>query len=957
MADQERSIFMQTRCLQRLSRGGNFRGQSAAWLLLGMTLFLSGIMLLLKLQINVARQLERSLTPVVVLPVDDKEPAAVRPAALPLVPDDEFIGRNGLPAFLWRGKEHHNPGSIARIARDTNETETVRQTAILWLQEHLERVTVGSVEADLLRYDYDYPFDYELIPAGFASSWAQAEWTRTAARMFADDPGEESRLRYLRAACGFLIPQNKGGFMTRREDGIWFEELGNYHILNAQLDGLEVLFTAADELTSPVLREAADEGVQALIHRLPQYDTGNWSRYDLGWNRYEVMFTLTADSKLPSAHVVLHDVTAVTPRPDGTRSVSLGPCKANAWTGSCHLVRNAFSEITLQDGSKGLPVSHPRFFPLPEDDGYGLTGRLVFAMTFPDPDTQDPLDAPEPQISLDFTDLAAGNLALEVRDRSYPLEYSFKPVASLITTGDGKRKQVELTLPRTIFDRGIAERYQWKHVRGLEWLASRTKHPDLAKWARVFHSYLQTGRPHDRAVVPRGRWMKILPSSLRQRSGKDGRSKIRPSQTGGSQFVLQPGDSLDMYFNYYVRLGGFGFSALPESFTMEIRLDGHLHFSGQFPAGRDVWYSFPNPVMLRNLTITIFAEKTVQIRGLRAIGDSDFVVIQKLRTQLGGGPGLHSLQQILQLGKNFKERFQLGVCPSSDPAEMIEAGVMQCGERQFLFCRMLEEMFIPARAVDLHNYPQTGEGHCAMEFWWQGKWRYYDPSYTFHVQPEGMEGPVSFAELRQHPEWADLHGRWQLGEPWPPGNRPGYVDGHEYMNAATFTAAGIFRQAEPAGPTEAFQPLLFTVDIPADGWRLGDVSSPADYSSHLDCCNGQGRSGIPAGLNRLGRVDKAWEIAMRFPPVSKSIQKWRVRLTAATASGANLFLRVEPSTGGTVIPSRQSIPFVGIRPREQGAMEFVFTSPHGEATLKFSLESSVYPADLTVDAWEVIPLE
>jgi hypothetical protein len=135
-------------------------------------------------------------------------------------------------------------------------------------------------------WPYTFPGGYRgtVIPAPWVSAVAQGFGAQTLIKA-ALATGEERYWRAARSALHALqAPVEMGGVRVAVGSGAFFEEVPGpkpTHILNGHLTVLLAAHTYLAEREDPLIADLWRQGVLALEHVLPCYDTGYWSRYDL----------------------------------------------------------------------------------------------------------------------------------------------------------------------------------------------------------------------------------------------------------------------------------------------------------------------------------------------------------------------------------------------------------------------------------------------------------------------------------------------------------------------------------------------------------------------------------------------------------------------------------------------------------------------------------------------------
>lgn len=884
---------------------------------------------------------------------DASSGASGEPAPLPSLPEAARTDECGLPCFLHEGRILYNPAYLAQAAADPGLPEAVREAAWNACLERLSPVRAGTREADLLMYDYRYPYHGRVIDPPFPSAYAQAAWVRACLFRLrtAKDPDAPDRLN--RAANGFLIGRRDGGFFAPVAG--WFEELPDARILNGHLDATLALFDAAASTGDGEHLRAALRAAEAARGRLADFDAGDWSRYDLDANPRERLFAWDWEGE-PGAAPLLERLEATwgwgTPR-------ALDLAGAEAWDGPVRLAGTwplPTGAPSAMAGRAIPPLRHARPDP---SDLYGIAHRALAALSF----AEDPREtmpeawarpgAPRPAIRARFRERGRGRVVLRVRDDSLPERYAFRPFATVECAGGGLTRAVELPLSPRDLAHPVGLKYHRLHIELLRSLAERpelvgTPAPEaFAACADRFAAYLARGRARDaRPKAPRIRCARTREVALAHDPGAAPDPGNEPARLVDGEentvLILRP-DGLDRTFEvafaHPVALHGVGVDFYAEPFVPGALALGAgtvetFVFASERPAS--FWANLdPAPTLARaTFRFTGPSERgPVIVRELRFLIDPDRPALEALAVTLpplpaGGGA---SWGEILELESRLRARFPLGFPRGSGVRDIVASGVAQCADRVALLGGLLDLAGIEWRPINFHNAPTMGEGHSAMEIWQAGAWRYLDPSFGWFAP--GPDGPRPFAELAAHPELS------VAGTP-----APGSPD-MKGLNAPEF-----FRRADPAGPAGPLSPMAFPVEVGSAGVELGAFGPAADGDSCRDL-DSMFAPGLPAGLAYVGQSLEHRSVEFRFgalPPAT-----WEVTLVPAYVTDDKFELKLSSEGGALDGPPawRPSAP--GFRTDEVQVCRVRFVQEREGAKLVVGFAPGRYPSYMELDAIRV----
>lgn len=874
---------------------------------------------------------------------------------LPALPEMGRTDEAGLPCFDYGGRTLHNPAYLALAAADPALPARTREAARAACEARLAR----RGDADLLLYDYPYPYHDRVVPPPFPSAFAQAAWVRACLARAARDPEPAAREALRRAARGFLATKADGGFRDPA-DG-WLEEIPGARILNGHLDGALALFEAAAALADPALREAAHDAARAADRALPEYDTGDWSRYDLDRPPAELLLELRArrapgDAPLALARVELHH---------GEAATAFDPTAADAWHGASRLAGGWAGTVEVA-GRAARAIADPRFAEPDPADLYDLAHRTLLALAVPPAERGAPL-----RLRFHLAGGGAEDLAVLARNMQFPEIYRFDPVVAATEAG-GAVATVELggaPAHGNLLARPSGEKYHRRHIELLEALARRPELAATAEGGRFraaaarFRAYPEIASPRDEPpAAPRLRFARPEELAAADLSGGAWPDPAHaPANlvdgSGDTVLLLRP-DELDRTFE--IRLArpagirGVGVDLYAPDFAPErialLAGGAECFFFLKHKPARLFANLDPPPLTDRvELRFSGAAPRgPVIVRQVRLLLDPDLPDLIALDATLPAFASVPpSWDDLLALDAALAARFPLGRPAGGTPREIIAAGVAQCADRVALLGATLSLRGVPSRPVNLYNAPERGDGHTAMEIRHRGKWRYLDPSFGWSVP--GPDGPRSFAEIRANPALAAAGvAPLRATDPPPAANDPSVRP----VPRGVLTSPEFFRAAGPAGPAGPLRPMAFPVAIPADGVAFGAFAARADDRSSRDL-DSMFTPGMPSGLAYTGRSLEERSLEFRFPDAAPAT--WEILLVPAYASDARLELLLDADGGFLDAPPRWRPPFHGFRTDETAVLRGIFRQERPGARLAVRARPAGFPSYLEWDALRILP--
>ena len=202
----------------------------------------------------------------------------------------------GVPLLDYRGSigRQYNPIAIAQyglgnhsLYSRTGSDEAYRKFLLSadWLTDHLEPNFRGVPV-----WNHNFDFEYrDVLVAPWYSGLAQGQGISLLVRANRETSDEKYLEAAHRAFAAFLCSLDEGGVTWEWPDGgIWFEEYIVHpptHILNGFIWALWGVYDYMLATGDPQARTLFRRGVDTLVRRLPQYEWGHWSLYDLPGTR------------------------------------------------------------------------------------------------------------------------------------------------------------------------------------------------------------------------------------------------------------------------------------------------------------------------------------------------------------------------------------------------------------------------------------------------------------------------------------------------------------------------------------------------------------------------------------------------------------------------------------------------------------------------------------------------
>lgn len=167
---------------------------------------------------------------------------------------------------------------------------------------------------------------------------------------------------------------------------------------------------------------------------------------------------------------------------------------------------------------------------------------------------------------------------------------------------------------------------------------------------------------------------------------------------------------------------------------------------------------------------------------------------------IGGTDVVTAHHMLVRFMDSFKD-FRFGIPSGPSPETVLREKLGICGHFTNTLVALAATRGIAGRLVNLHNSP-PGDGHTVAEFFFDGRWHLYDPTYAAYYSAEESDSDgervLSFEEIRA---------RYRSGKPvfaTVGSPRPG---------SDIFTASRTFLDADPAGVIGPDRPMMFPLSL------------------------------------------------------------------------------------------------------------------------------------------------
>jgi len=205
----------------------------------------------------------------------------------------------GIPLLDYRGAIglQYNPIAVAQwgLANYNRFCETASESRLQkalasadWLASNLQQNSSGV-------WVWNHHFDWEYrqtLKAPWYSGLAQAQGVSLLLRAHARTGEDKYAQAAARAFVSLTRPVAEGGVLFEDGPDLWIEEYlvtPPTHILNGFIWALWGVFDFWLVRADSAARQIFDRGVQTLLRKLPDFDTGYWSLYEQSGSRLNML--------------------------------------------------------------------------------------------------------------------------------------------------------------------------------------------------------------------------------------------------------------------------------------------------------------------------------------------------------------------------------------------------------------------------------------------------------------------------------------------------------------------------------------------------------------------------------------------------------------------------------------------------------------------------------------------
>jgi len=858
---------------------------------------------------------------------------------IPILSDASvMIDENGVPFIYIDGEKQYNPNAVAFALegeigiqyssqyidpaswKQSPDFEEILDGRALNLYQKIQELSIKKSVfvrdqeevATLPEYRFDYTYNGICRKAPFVGSFAQQAWIQACMAMYNFYPCTQTFEELRSAMAGYALRVEDGGFTYEFPDGsLWFEEIPLQkpaHILNAQIVSLLVLQNAIDLTGLHEFDEYVTKGREALESRFfDYYDGGAFARYDLNYRLYEQMFRISTftgkeDMLFANTEHQIFISSLRTKRKDSPQD-SHYICSTTvdeAFLGALRLAGN-WGEITrIGDISCRGTVGYA--FSNWGTDVFGLEGNSFFMLEFPLAGKGNPV------IEIEYYDNEKGTLTVDMRNPHKGNTYDFFPIYQLETQGDKRWKTATIEIPIKLLTSYIGPIYHLSHLMQLD-RYQRVFQTDIfdtvisqyakaylydgdeilgdnfIEYANIMPAYFTP--TYDNFDVGEYGVQALFDQDVSTNAGAPWGQDATLEGVFAEPMVIR---ALGLV-NYSKEIAPQRIDIYAKA-NVEGTFDLAYTFTGDICTRQNAFFRFPEPFEAQALKF-VFSDFKGQDRfvgrELQVFADTDELYAKKMLYESLGADYMargvsYNYIDVLKVGQYIYETIQLGV--NTGPLSLKnhwENPVGQCGDKSYVFIKLLNYLNIPAKTVTLYNTPIIGDGHATAEFFMYNKMNYIDTSFNFYVatpkypfQLKLLQLPddiltlpdigrladidiypgytiSSLADIVRNPSMIEEHGYHQDFVFWlleqrlmPLGNpyRDGFPGG-DYLSEKTY------KMADPVVYSDGKDIAYMPIEVRGAGVAYGDIDEAADPDSFQDMIN---PGTIPSGLYFVGRA-------------------------------------------------------------------------------------------------------
>lgn len=406
----------------------------------------------------------------------------------------------GIPQYQSRSALEAAPVSTSVISRS-------RKTALNWL---ITNAATVPGESGLLWY-YEFPNTYNNVSTQGLSRWSSAFGQAFVLKAFNkayQDSGDPKYKQYaLRAASGYKIPLEKGGFMVSLSPDAWFYEempvTPSPFILNGHLVSIVALLETYKLYKDPSVLLLAQKGLNAAKDMLPRYDVGYWSRYDLNPRSTELHFRIRP--VLPAGNnsgIPIHSLSLRAPD-SHSDPINLKPGDdflflISPQVGAWRIGGDDWDPTRDIDGRSAL-------IAMDNSGKYAQTGypkgsssfNTNFVSELPILRFSNNLAVPGFELLVAYKDAAKGSLSVDLRDIRNGNAPTFIPLQTIHLSGDQKWKTMVVPVKPRDLAWYVGIEYQQWHIKLLNQLYDLTGDRLFRDYARRWQCYVDHQHDYD----------------------------------------------------------------------------------------------------------------------------------------------------------------------------------------------------------------------------------------------------------------------------------------------------------------------------------------------------------------------------------------------------------------------------------------------------------------------------
>ncbi|WP_206460024.1 D-glucuronyl C5-epimerase family protein [Anaerovorax sp. IOR16] len=383
-------------------------------------------------------------------------------------------------------------GGLPWLSMENSHTLS-KAVALQWLEDNKISISGKNKSAYIWTADKENAYsDVVQTPP-----WASAFFQRHIIEAFLLNDKLDMAVAGARA---YAYPVDKSGLCSNYWNGkSWYEEVPNStHILNAQMASVVALKSVFDKTGDLEVKELYQEGVDALIEWIADYDTGYWSIYDRNPQK-EMIFQL--DWLEGEESLLVDDITLVNTQTNTATKIDVGSREDG--TGYPLIAGNDWGNAIEEDGKTVRPIVNGYYLRNEVGSVNENRQNTYFYGILPEREYDELFDVPIHKIVIQYKDVGKGKFIVNMRSKNRGNVFAFEPLRNAVIecVGDMKWKTKEIYLYPSDLGWYMGYEYHSYHASELKKIAEFSDSWYLNQYADRFQYYYEEWQNDENVIV------------------------------------------------------------------------------------------------------------------------------------------------------------------------------------------------------------------------------------------------------------------------------------------------------------------------------------------------------------------------------------------------------------------------------------------------------------------------